>query len=56
MFGKGRKRRTGRISTVIGRDAEIVGDVAFTGGLHIDGRVKGNVVVDRVFWFSVNMV
>lgn len=31
------------MDTLIGRQTEIVGDVRFSGGLHIDGRIKGNV-------------
>ncbi|MDP3857070.1 MAG: polymer-forming cytoskeletal protein [Stagnimonas sp.] len=31
------------MDTLIGRQTEIVGDVRFSGGLHVDGRIKGNV-------------
>lgn len=34
------------IDTVIGSNTHIDGDVKFTGGLHIDGSVKGNVVAE----------
>lgn len=41
------KRRDGngdaRIETLIGRSARVQGDVEFSGGLHVDGRVTGNV-------------
>ena len=44
MLGKGKKRfKFPRITTVIGQHTEIVGDVTFHGGLHIDGTIKGNV-------------
>lgn len=33
-----------RIATVIGQGTEIQGDISFTGGLHIDGTVKGSVM------------
>jgi len=33
----------GAMDTLIGRQTEIVGDVSFSGGLHVDGRIKGNV-------------
>jgi cytoskeletal protein CcmA (bactofilin family) len=33
----------GRIDTLIGRNASVQGDVAFAGGLHVDGRVIGSV-------------
>jgi len=32
-----------RIDTLIGAGTRIIGDVHFTGGLHVDGHVKGNV-------------
>lgn len=44
MF-KRRDKTTARIDTLIGRSASIQGDVEFSGGLHIDGRVAGNVRV-----------
>ncbi len=31
------------VDTLIGRQTEILGDVRFSGGLHLDGRIKGNV-------------
>lgn len=42
MIGK-KKMANNQVSTILGQGAEIVGDVTFTGGLHIDGVVKGNV-------------
>ena len=44
MF-KRRDKTTARIDTLIGRSASIQGDIEFSGGLHIDGRVAGNVRV-----------
>ncbi|RMG35182.1 MAG: polymer-forming cytoskeletal protein [Gammaproteobacteria bacterium] len=39
-----RKRfKTPKVSTVIGKETEITGDIAFSGGLHLDGKVVGNV-------------
>jgi Integral membrane protein CcmA involved in cell shape determination len=32
------------MDTLIGGQTEILGDVRFSGGLHVDGRIKGNVV------------
>ena len=32
-----------KVSTVIGQGTVITGDVEFSGGLHLDGAVKGNV-------------
>jgi cytoskeletal protein CcmA (bactofilin family) len=42
MIGK-KKVSNNQVSTILGQGAEIVGDVIFSGGLHIDGVVKGNV-------------
>ena len=46
MFGKGKKSKSTKIDTIIGQHTELRGDVHFTGGLHVDGAVKGNVVAD----------
>jgi cytoskeletal protein CcmA (bactofilin family) len=43
----GKKKRTARIDSLIGQNTEIRGDVIFSGGLHVDGKVKGNVVADE---------
>jgi cytoskeletal protein CcmA (bactofilin family) len=43
MLGKKKKHRVGTIDTLIGQNTELKGDVSFTGGLHIDGIVHGNV-------------
>jgi cytoskeletal protein CcmA (bactofilin family) len=45
MFGR-ESRSNGRIDTLVGRTAKVDGDVDFTGGLHLDGRVAGNVRAD----------
>lgn len=37
--------QTHHIDTLVGANAAIVGDVAFRGGLRIDGTVEGNVSV-----------
>jgi cytoskeletal protein CcmA (bactofilin family) len=42
MFGR-RKRTSTRIDTLLGKTANLNGDLEFTGGLHLDGRVNGNV-------------
>ena len=44
MFNRSEKNAI-RIDTLIGRSARIQGDVEFSGGLHIDGQVCGNVRV-----------
>ena len=37
------RSKSQRIDTLIGAATQIVGDVQFTGGFHIDGNIKGNV-------------
>jgi cytoskeletal protein CcmA (bactofilin family) len=46
MFGR-ESKSNGRIDTLVGRTAKVDGDVDFTGGLHLDGRVAGNVRADN---------
>jgi len=43
----GKKRRTARIDSLIGQNTEIHGDVIFTGGLHVDGKVQGNIIASN---------
>lgn len=38
-----KKNAAARIDTLIGKSASVQGDVEFSGGLHIDGRVTGSV-------------
>lgn len=45
MLSKGKKRKSLKISTLVGETTEINGDISFTGGLHVEGCVKGNVSV-----------
>ncbi|HET7921743.1 MAG TPA: polymer-forming cytoskeletal protein [Gammaproteobacteria bacterium] len=42
MLG-GKKTPAGRIDTLVGRNTVITGDLRFSGGLHVDGTVQGNV-------------
>ncbi|MEX0952128.1 MAG: polymer-forming cytoskeletal protein [Gammaproteobacteria bacterium] len=46
MWGKSKKRRATRIDTLIGQRSQVLGDLHFSGGLHVDGQVKGNVLAD----------
>jgi cytoskeletal protein CcmA (bactofilin family) len=43
MFSKRAKPGPHQISTLVGKGTHIVGDVRFTGGLHVDGHIQGNV-------------
>ena len=47
MWGSGRKKRTDKIDTLISQHTEVIGDVKFAGGLHIEGTIKGNVYADN---------
>ncbi len=47
MFGNRKKIKTTKIDTLIGRKSEMLGDVRFSGGLHVDGTVKGNVIAEE---------
>jgi cytoskeletal protein CcmA (bactofilin family) len=42
MFGRDSKRNA-PVDILIGKTARIHGDIDFAGGLHLDGRVTGNV-------------
>jgi len=49
MWGKEKttsKTKATRISTLIGAESTLRGDLVFTGGLHVEGRVVGNVEAD----------
>jgi len=43
MFGRKKNFNTARIDTLIGQGTVIRGDLAFSGGLHVDGKIIGNV-------------
>jgi cytoskeletal protein CcmA (bactofilin family) len=45
FWGTGDKPGASAVDTLIGRQTEIHGDVRFSGGLHIDGKVVGKVSV-----------
>jgi cytoskeletal protein CcmA (bactofilin family) len=40
------KLKTAKVETIIGENTQVKGDVTFKGGLHIDGKIKGNVLAD----------
>lgn len=43
MFRKTNEKPQQEINTLLGKNTLITGDVEFTGGLHVDGTVVGNV-------------
>ena len=48
MLGQGKKSKgaSTKVDTIIGQQTRIEGDVHFSGGLHIDGQVKGGVIAE----------
>lgn len=47
MFGKEKKEMAHQFDTLIANGTEFVGDITFRGGLHIDGRIRGNVIAEE---------
>ncbi|HXG28968.1 MAG TPA: polymer-forming cytoskeletal protein [Nevskiales bacterium] len=43
---KQENRPAASVDTLIGRQTELHGDVHFSGGLHVDGKIKGKIVAD----------
>ena len=43
MFRKNKKAGSGRVDSLIGRKSSLEGNVSFSGGLHVDGNIKGKV-------------
>ncbi len=46
MWG-GNKIRSSKIETLIGHSIEINGDLNYKGGLHLDGKINGNVTSEN---------
>ena len=44
MFGKKSSKPRGDIDTLIGAKTSIQGNIEFSGGLRVDGNVRGNVI------------
>jgi cytoskeletal protein CcmA (bactofilin family) len=47
LLGGGSSNSAGKgggVDTLIGRHTEVLGDVRFAGGLHLDGKIKGSVL------------
>lgn len=47
MIRKRKKRKPTKVDSLIGQNSQIIGDFRFSGGLHVDGAVKGNVLSDN---------
>lgn len=45
MWGNTKKpKQSAQIDSLIGQNTQIKGDVIFSGGLHVDGKITGNVI------------
>ncbi|UCE89827.1 MAG: polymer-forming cytoskeletal protein [Pseudomonadota bacterium] len=40
-------KQSAKIDTLIGQNTEVRGDIVFSGGLHVDGIVRGNVIAEE---------
>ena len=38
------KRKMTKVETLVGEGTSVAGDITFSGGLHVDGTVRGNVI------------
>lgn len=47
FFDNKRSKPQSRIDSLIGAGTKVEGDVTFSGGLRLDGHVKGNVVAEE---------
>lgn len=47
MWNSKKKQRSEKVDTLIGQHTELHGDIMFSGGLHVDGKVKGNIIADK---------
>lgn len=45
--GNRKKYKASKIETIIGQQTILHGDVLFSGGLHVDGAIKGNVIAEE---------
>lgn len=45
MFSR-KKNKPARVETVIGGALTIEGDLFFTGGVHVDGKIRGNITAE----------
>ncbi|WP_018935151.1 polymer-forming cytoskeletal protein [Thioalkalivibrio sp. ALJ24] len=43
MMGRKRKQRARRVDTLIGANTTVHGDLEFSGGLHLEGQIVGDV-------------
>lgn len=46
MFGNKKSKRNADLDSLVGGKTKLVGDVHFSGGLHVDGVIQGNVIAE----------
>ena len=46
MFSNKKSKRNSELDSLVGENTKLIGDVHFSGGLHIDGTIKGNVIAE----------
>ena len=46
MLGKKKKRKVTQVDSLVGQHTVVSGDINFTGGCHVDGKVIGNILSD----------
>lgn len=46
-MARNKRFKTPKVSTVIGQDTRINGDLVFDGGLHLDGEIRGNLSTQK---------
>jgi len=46
MFSNKKSKRNSDLDSLVGENTKLIGDVHFSGGLHIDGTIKGNVIAE----------
>ena len=46
MWGNNSKRKMTKVDTLVGEGTCVAGDMTFSGGLHVDGTVRGNVIAE----------
>ena len=47
MLGNRKKLKAPKVDSIVGRHTELYGDIRFSGGLLVDGTVKGNVLSEE---------
>lgn len=46
MWGNKGKSKMTKVDTLVGEGTCVAGDLSFSGGLHVDGTVRGNIIAE----------